>query len=64
MDIPHYFADALATDSEAKEIFEALSSSHQREYLQWLAEAKTEETRTKRIAKTLEMLKEKSASKA
>ncbi len=38
--------------------FEKLSYTHQKEYCRWIAEAKKEETRQSRIAKSLQMLKE------
>ena len=37
--------------------FEHLSFSHRREYCRWISEAKKEETRSSRIEKTVEMLK-------
>jgi uncharacterized protein YdeI (YjbR/CyaY-like superfamily) len=38
-----------------------LAPSHQKEYLQWINEAKKQETQEKRIAKMIEMLKAKRA---
>ena len=35
-----------------------LPKAHRREYIEWITEAKTEETREKRIATTLEWLVE------
>ena len=49
---------ALDTDSEAKVHFEKLSYTHRKEYVTWIDEAKKDETRQKRIAKTVEMLKQ------
>ena len=40
--------------------FECLSYSHRKEYCRWISDAKTEATRLKRIAKTIEMLQDKS----
>ena len=37
--------------------FERLSFTHRREYCRWIAEAKKEETRSKRLQKAVEMLK-------
>jgi hypothetical protein len=37
--------------------FEKLSYTHRKEYCRWIGEAKKEETRLKRIAKAVEMLK-------
>jgi hypothetical protein len=39
-----------------KAAFEKLSYSHQKEYVTWIEEAKKDETRQRRIAKTLEKL--------
>jgi uncharacterized protein YdeI (YjbR/CyaY-like superfamily) len=37
--------------------FEELSYTHQKEYVRWIEEAKKEETRQRRLAKCVEMLK-------
>jgi hypothetical protein len=37
--------------------FERLSFSHRKEYCRWISEAKKEETRTRRLAKAVELLK-------
>jgi bifunctional DNA-binding transcriptional regulator/antitoxin component of YhaV-PrlF toxin-antitoxin module len=37
-------------------VFDALSYTHRREYCRWIAEAKKEETRLRRIEKAVEML--------
>lgn len=58
MTIPLDLSSALAADAEAKELFEMLSPSHQREYIKWVEEAKKAETRTKRIQKMMDMLKQ------
>src|SRR4030095_13320624 len=47
--IPDYFSAALAKNKKAKNTFEDFSYSHKKEYVQWLAEAKREETREQRI---------------
>ena len=39
--------------------FESLSYTHRKEYCRWISEAKKEETRTKRLAKAVEMLRAK-----
>ena len=43
-----------------EDIFNKLPSSHQKEYIKWIEEAKKPETRRKRIQKMLEMVKRKS----
>ena len=37
--------------------FEKLSYTHKKEYVRWISEAKREETRANRIAKSVEMLR-------
>src|SRR6476469_8584100 len=52
------FAAALARAPEAKAALEGLSPSAQRDYLEWVAEAKQDATRQKRIATAVEWLSE------
>jgi len=56
--VPRDLAAALATDAKAAATFEGFSPSHRREYIEWITEAKTEETRERRLATTLEWLAE------
>jgi len=56
--MPEYFAKALFKNKKAKKVFDGFSLSHRREYLEWITEAKTEATREKRLATTLEWLEE------
>ena len=56
--IPTYFTLALQGNPKAFSTFQSFSSSHQREYVEWVTEAKTEPTRQKRLATTLEWLAE------
>ncbi len=49
---------ALAKNRAARTTFDAFPPGHQREYLEWITEAKTEATRDKRIATTIEWLAE------
>lgn len=51
-------AQALAQAARARQCFEALSPSHQREYVEWITEAKREATRARRLEQTLQLLKE------
>jgi uncharacterized protein YdeI (YjbR/CyaY-like superfamily) len=51
--MPSEFAAALKQNSKARACFEAFSPSHKREYLQWIIEAKTAETRARRIAEAM-----------
>jgi uncharacterized protein YdeI (YjbR/CyaY-like superfamily) len=52
------FAAALANNRKASRQFEAFSPSHRREYVDWIAEAKQEQTRARRIAQAVEWLAE------
>jgi len=56
--VPPYFKKLLKANPKALATFEAFTYSHKKEYLEWITEAKTEETRQKRIAQTLEWLAE------
>ncbi|HVO73881.1 MAG TPA: YdeI/OmpD-associated family protein [Ignavibacteriaceae bacterium] len=56
--IPDYFISELKKNKESLKNFENLSYSHKKEYVEWVTEAKTEETRNKRIATSVEWLSE------
>lgn len=56
VDVPEDFAAALA-EAGVREAFDKLSFSHRREHVQAILDAKKPETRTRRIAKAVEMLK-------
>jgi uncharacterized protein YdeI (YjbR/CyaY-like superfamily) len=56
VEVPPALAEALAGDPVARAAFEGLSFTHRREYATWIADAKREETRGRRVAKALEML--------
>jgi bacteriocin resistance YdeI/OmpD-like protein/uncharacterized protein DUF1905 len=56
--VPPDFAAALDGDADAKRFFEALSYSNKRRFVLSIEGAKTDETRQKRIAKTITMLRE------
>ena len=58
IDTPDYFEKALKKNKNAREIFEDFAYSHRKEYIQWFEEAKTEETRNKRIAQAIEWISE------
>jgi hypothetical protein len=59
VEVPPDLEEALDGDPEAKEIFERMSYSHKREYVEAILEAKRPQTRAKRIERTIEMLKDK-----
>ena len=47
--VPADLATALKKSKKAKAAFDAFSPSHQREYIEWITEAKTDATRTRRL---------------
>ena len=57
IEVPAELKQAFKTEKEAKSLFDKLSYTHQKEYVNWIDEAQREETRQSRIAKTIEMLK-------
>jgi len=54
--VPDYFLAALRKNKEALAVFEAFSPSHQREYVEWVTEAKQEATRAKRLAQAIDWM--------
>ena len=56
LEVPAPF-DALLKKEKLLADFEKLSYTHRKEYCRWIAEAKKEETRTKRMANAVEMLR-------
>jgi uncharacterized protein YdeI (YjbR/CyaY-like superfamily) len=58
LEIPDWFSEALKTNPKALETFGKFSYSHKKEYVEWVTEAKREETRAERMQKTLGLLAE------
>jgi uncharacterized protein YdeI (YjbR/CyaY-like superfamily) len=56
--ISKYFSDALKRNKKALTAFEGFSYSHKKEYVEWITEAKTDETRNKRMATAIEWMSE------
>jgi uncharacterized protein YdeI (YjbR/CyaY-like superfamily) len=56
--VPKDLTAALSKNKAARATFEKFSPSHKREYVAWIEEAKTEPTRNKRLATTVEWLSE------
>lgn len=56
--IPEYFVSALERTSTASENFETFSYSKKKDYVEWLTEAKTEDTRNKRLTTAIEWISE------
>jgi uncharacterized protein YdeI (YjbR/CyaY-like superfamily) len=55
---PPDLAAALKKNAKARATFDGFSPSHRREYIEWVGEAKREETRQRRLAQAIEMLAE------
>ncbi len=58
VDVPPDLAEALGGDAKARAAFDGLAYTHQREYVKLIMEAKRPETRARRVAQTIEMLKQ------
>jgi uncharacterized protein YdeI (YjbR/CyaY-like superfamily) len=56
--VPNDLLAALEKDKKAKATFDGFSLSHQREYVEWIAGAKSADTRSKRLATALEWMAE------
>ncbi len=56
--IPEAFAQALKASKPAAKVFKEFSPSCQREYIDWIAEAKRPETRDKRMTQAIEWIAE------
>ena len=56
--LPPDLQQALEADPQAASFFAALAYTHQKEYVQWIEEAKQAATRQRRIHKAIEMLKQ------
>jgi hypothetical protein len=58
VEVPEALTSALARDSQAAAAFESLAYTHRKEYARWIHEAKRDETRRRRVAQAIEMLRE------
>lgn len=56
--VPPDLRAALAKHRKARETFAGMSPSHRREYIEWITEAKGEDTRRKRLDTAIEWLAE------
>jgi uncharacterized protein YdeI (YjbR/CyaY-like superfamily) len=56
--VPAELADALKKNKKARSAFDAFSPSHKREYVEWITEAKRDETRAKRVATAMQWIAE------
>jgi uncharacterized protein YdeI (YjbR/CyaY-like superfamily) len=58
IEVPQDLAAGLAANPAAAQFWDGLAPSHRYEYLQWITEAKRDETRVKRLGQALEWLAE------
>ena len=56
LQVPDYLKTALKKNAKAKKTFESFSPSQQREYVEWLTEAKREETRQQRLKTAIDWM--------
>ncbi|HPF90285.1 MAG: YdeI/OmpD-associated family protein [Flavobacteriales bacterium] len=56
--VPPELESCLKKDEEAWEHWEKFNYTHKREYVEWIDDAKQDETRKRRIAQALEMIRE------
>jgi uncharacterized protein YdeI (YjbR/CyaY-like superfamily) len=57
VEVPEHF-QKLMEQEDLLTFFDSLSYTNRKEYVRWLTEAKTEATRERRLAKSIEMLKQ------
>jgi uncharacterized protein YdeI (YjbR/CyaY-like superfamily) len=56
--VPPALAAALAADQQAQSVWAAFAPGQRREYCEWIAEAKRDETRTRRITEAMAWIAE------
>jgi hypothetical protein len=58
VEVPPALQAALAGDPPARAAYDGLAFSHRKEFARWVGEAKRDETRERRVAETLQMLRD------
>jgi len=56
--VPAVLVAALKKNKRARATFEAFSPSHKREYVEWITEAKSDDTRARRLQTAVEWMGE------
>jgi uncharacterized protein YdeI (YjbR/CyaY-like superfamily) len=56
--LPAVLRRALASNTKARAAFDLFSPSHKREYVEWITDAKTDETRQRRVDTAIEWMAE------
>ena len=57
VEVPTALATALARDPQVAATFEGLAFTHRKEFARWVADAKAEETRQRRVLQAIEMIR-------
>jgi Bacteriocin-protection, YdeI or OmpD-Associated/Domain of unknown function (DUF1905) len=57
VEVPEALARALDADPAVRAAFDKLAFTHRKEFARWIDEAKREETRDRRVAQALEMIR-------
>jgi uncharacterized protein YdeI (YjbR/CyaY-like superfamily) len=58
IELPDYFVKALKANGRANKVFNEKSDAFRKDYIIWVSDAKTEDTRQKRLAQSLEWIAE------
>jgi uncharacterized protein YdeI (YjbR/CyaY-like superfamily) len=58
VEVPRDLRAALDREPESARAFDRMSFTHRREYVEWVEEAKRPETRARRVAGTVERVRE------
>lgn len=58
LEVPDYFTKALLKNKQAKKVFDGFPPGKRKEYVLWLTEAKSDETRNKRMETAIEWIAE------
>ena len=58
VEVPDDLQVELNKDQKAAQFFNSLSNSHKKQYTLWIEETKNPETRARRVAKAMEMIKQ------
>lgn len=64
VEVPPELAQAFKAEPGAEAVFQSLAYTHQREHVNYINEAKKPETRQRRVAQTIEMLKKQNRERA
>ena len=59
VEVPEDFAKLIKKHPEVEKTFYSMPYSHKKEYIRWIEDAKREETRKRRMQKSIEMMRDK-----